>query len=95
MLGGGRKNFLPNTEPDVEYPNLSGTRPDSRNLIEEWEKEKSDSNLKHEYVWNASQFYAVDTDNVDYLLGEQGCHFTNIKTKCTNETSNTGILSYI
>ena len=34
FLGGGRENFIPNTEADPEYPAETGSRSDGRNLIE-------------------------------------------------------------
>jgi len=54
-LGGGRTKFLPNTQPDSEYPNKMGERLDGRNLIQEFQQK-----FKADYVWNKAQFDAID-----------------------------------
>ncbi|XP_025084420.1 alkaline phosphatase-like [Pomacea canaliculata] len=70
ILGGGRQYFMPAGTPDPETgtPEAS-SRPDGRDLIQEWLKDKAERRLKGQYVWNASSFYDVDVDNTDYLLG--------------------------
>lgn len=62
-MGGGRRNFLPDTLVDGEGKN--GRRTDGRDLTAEWTANYSNA----AYVWNAAQFDAVDADNVDHLLG--------------------------
>ncbi|MDQ2747033.1 MAG: alkaline phosphatase [Acidobacteriota bacterium] len=64
-MGGGRTKFLPNTEPDPEYPNLKGERLDGRDLTKEWTAKYKDSN----YVWNKQQFDAIDAKRTKHLLG--------------------------
>jgi alkaline phosphatase len=65
MLGGGRANFFPKTQPDPEYANQTGNRKDGRDLTREWTT-KFD---KAAYVWNLSQFNAVDARSTGHLLG--------------------------
>uniref|UniRef100_A0A0K0DS39 alkaline phosphatase n=1 Tax=Strongyloides stercoralis TaxID=6248 RepID=A0A0K0DS39_STRER len=38
LLGGGRSYFLPKNEKDPIYRNISGTRLDGKNIINEWKK---------------------------------------------------------
>lgn len=63
-LGGGRTKFLPNTQPDSEYPNKMGERLDGRNLIQEFQQK-----FKADYVWNKAQFDAIDPKKTQRLLG--------------------------
>lgn len=65
-LGGGRREFLPNTENDPEYTSTSGQRTDERNLVDEW---KAEHPTKAAYVWNKEQFDQVDPENIDFLFG--------------------------
>ena len=66
VLGGGRRNFIPDTQNDVEYPNTKGSRIDNRDLIQEWKS----LNLKNSaYVWNMSDFNAIDPKKTDHLFG--------------------------
>ena len=64
VLGGGRRNFLPNTMQDPEYPASRGRRTDGRDLTAEWLRKRRSA-----YVWNAAQFAAVDVATTDHLLG--------------------------
>ncbi len=64
VLGGGRRNFMPDLTIDLEVEKPTGRRQDKRNLIEEWLK-KPDS----AYVWNKAQFLAVDVAKTKHLLG--------------------------
>ncbi len=67
-LGGGRLQFLPKEAKDPEYPeamNSSGLRLDKRNLTDEWKSKYENS----AYVWNKSQFDAIDPKKTDHLLG--------------------------
>ncbi|XP_062901786.1 intestinal-type alkaline phosphatase 1-like isoform X2 [Mobula hypostoma] len=68
ILGGGRKYMTPEGTPDPEYPDdraQDGERKDNKNLIEMWLKGKKDA----KYVWNKSQFDAVDVQKTKYLMG--------------------------
>lgn len=64
-LGGGRQKFVPASQPDPEYPNQIGSRTDGRNLTGEWLVRFARS----AYVWNKTQFDAVDPAATDHLLG--------------------------
>lgn len=55
---------------DPEQPSDEGRRLDGRNLIDDWIRDKKKRNIKAEYVWNKGQLDKVDTNNVDYLLGD-------------------------
>ncbi|CAG9789034.1 unnamed protein product [Diatraea saccharalis] len=67
ILGGGRQNFLPNTVRDDE--NMLGLRTDQRNLIEEWQNDKSERNLSNAYIWNREQLMKNMESPPEYLLG--------------------------
>jgi alkaline phosphatase len=57
LLGGGRGNFMPSTQPDPEYPDRNGLRSDGRDLVAEWQ-------ARHPggvYAWNTAQFAAAPT----------------------------------
>ncbi|XP_034338986.2 alkaline phosphatase [Magallana gigas] len=70
VLGGGRRAFLPVTEPDPKS-NLRGVnlRLDGRNLVQRWELLQQGKNKKYKYVWRKQDFDAVDPNDTDYLLG--------------------------
>jgi alkaline phosphatase len=63
-LGGGRTKFLPETAVDPEYPSKNGERTDGRDLIKEYQQK-----FNAEYVWNKTQFDAIDTKSTQRLLG--------------------------
>ncbi|XP_022104179.1 alkaline phosphatase-like [Acanthaster planci] len=67
VMGGGRREMIPNNFSDHEYPVLTGKRTDGRNLIDEWLAGK-DAQTSH-FVWNLEQFNNVDPENTEYLLG--------------------------
>nr|XP_026487979.1 membrane-bound alkaline phosphatase-like [Vanessa tameamea] len=67
ILGGGRREFLPNDLQDEE--GTSGKRLDGRHLIEEWQMDKIMRNVSYQYVWNREQLLSVNADLPDYLLG--------------------------
>uniref|UniRef100_A0A3Q3KR10 Alkaline phosphatase n=1 Tax=Mastacembelus armatus TaxID=205130 RepID=A0A3Q3KR10_9TELE len=70
IMGGGRKFMFPKNKTDVEYPDVakhSGTRKDSRNLVQEWIDRMKDK--RGHYVWNKKQLLSLNPNNVDYLLG--------------------------
>jgi alkaline phosphatase len=62
-LGGGRREFMPNTAAPVE--GKSGKRTDGRDLRQEW---KTKYPTGH-YVENLSEFNAVDTSKGEKLFG--------------------------
>ncbi|XP_015826219.3 alkaline phosphatase [Nothobranchius furzeri] len=67
ILGGGRRYMLPRTASDPEYPAEKGDRKDGKDLIVEWAKMKTGKVAK--YVWNKTDFDAVDPRHTDFLLG--------------------------
>ena len=64
-LGGGRSKYLPATVADPEYTDRKGERLDGRDLAKEWTARGNGS----EFVWNKSQFDAVDAKKVKNLFG--------------------------
>ncbi|XP_046719093.1 alkaline phosphatase, tissue-nonspecific isozyme [Silurus meridionalis] len=69
IIGGGRKYMTPKGTPDPEYPtdrNSAGTREDERNLINQWINMKEGKVAR--YVWNKTEFDAVDPKTTDYLM---------------------------
>ena len=64
-LGGGRTYFMSNTLADPEYPTVMGRRTDGRDLPTEWKAGRP----KSEYVWNRTQFDAVNPAQTNRLLG--------------------------
>lgn len=64
FMGGGRTYFMPNTQTDPEYPSIKGRRKDGRDLITEWQNKFGCT-----YVWNKSQFDAIDAASTSCLLG--------------------------
>jgi alkaline phosphatase len=63
ILGGGRRNFVPNTMPDDE--GVNGFRRDGQNLVDHWK------NLEggRDYIWNREQLMNVNPATTDHLLG--------------------------
>ncbi|XP_042564588.1 alkaline phosphatase, tissue-nonspecific isozyme isoform X2 [Clupea harengus] len=69
IIGGGRKYMTPKGTRDPEYPSdlgAQGQRSDERNLINEWLKMKEGKVAR--YVWNRTDFDAVDPETTDYLM---------------------------
>jgi len=66
ILGGGRREFTPNSVQDPETGS-GGRRRDGKNLIETWKELKKGQNAQ--YVWNKAQFDKINASEVDYLLG--------------------------
>ncbi|KAJ4936067.1 hypothetical protein JOQ06_017591 [Pogonophryne albipinna] len=69
IIGGGRKYMTPRGTKDPEYPadfSSRGKRKDGRNLIDEWQKMKIGKVAR--YVWNQTDFSAVDPETTDYLM---------------------------
>lgn len=65
ILGGGRREFLPNTTVDEE--GTSGLRTDGRDLVAEWRQHKQALGEPHAYVWHRQQLLNASEDG--YLLG--------------------------
>ncbi|XP_071478059.1 alkaline phosphatase-like [Diadema antillarum] len=67
ILGGGRRVFLPTSEPDPEYgpDGVTGRRTDGKDLTEVWQSGKESAI----YVWNKTAFNDVDPSSTDFLLG--------------------------
>lgn len=63
ILGGGRQFFLPASAADPEYPDKRGARDDGRDLIAELQQRD------YTYVWNESQFEALDPARNARVLG--------------------------
>ncbi|KAH9632369.1 hypothetical protein HF086_011869 [Spodoptera exigua] len=85
IFGGGRANFLPNSFRDEE--GMFGSRTDNRNLIQEWQQDKSDRTVKHEYIWHREQLMRAKIDLPEYMLGlfESGHLQYNMKANKTTE----------
>ncbi|XP_028275242.1 alkaline phosphatase, tissue-nonspecific isozyme [Parambassis ranga] len=69
IIGGGRKYMTPRGTKDPEYPrdySSRGKRKDGRHLINEWKNMKL-GKVAH-YVWNKTDFDAVDPETTDYLM---------------------------
>lgn len=64
-LGGGRSQFLPNTEVDPENETRKGYRKDGRNLTSEWVLSRPNA----KYVWNKTDFDKITARNTSRLLG--------------------------
>ncbi len=64
-IGGGRTKFLPKESNDPEYLEIKGERLDGRNLAEEWKTKYKNS----DYIWNKSQFDAIEAKKTKHLLG--------------------------
>ncbi|UPW17455.1 alkaline phosphatase [Agarivorans sp. TSD2052] len=63
IMGGGRRNFIPDSVEGPEGSN--GRRTDGNNLIEDWQS----FNSKGQYVWNSEGFNAIDTHTTSKVLG--------------------------
>lgn len=68
ILGGGRRQFTPNTTMDIEYPGVVGYRRDGLNLINIWSSLKPQG-ANASYVWNRANLLNIDVAKTDYLLG--------------------------
>ncbi len=64
-LAGGRRELMPITEFDPEYPEQRGKRLDGRNLIKEWLAGGS----QRKFVWSAEQFASLDPNEATATLG--------------------------
>lgn len=66
LMGGGRRNFMPNTQADPEYLDKQGYRTDGRNLINEY----LDKYPEAHYTWNKTTFDAIDATKTEKILGK-------------------------
>lgn len=64
-MGGGRSNFIPQTQQDAEY-GKPGKRRDGRDLTAEWRTTRGN---RAEVVTDRAAFDAVDPEKVSHLLG--------------------------
>ena len=64
-LGGGRREFLPASDIDPEYPEFPGRRLDGRDLVAEWRVRHPEGRV----VWDAAQMSAFDAAPTSRLLG--------------------------
>lgn len=70
IMGGGRQFFLPNTTLDPETGTIGRyQRQDGRDLTKDWDADKKARKLTSRYVFNKSQFDAIDPSTTDYVLG--------------------------
>ncbi|CAC5370940.1 E3.1.3.1 [Mytilus coruscus] len=67
-MGGGRRNFLPNTTIDPEYRKM-GRRQDGLDLTMRWKELQLARGRSHKYVWNNQQFDSINPMTTDYVLG--------------------------
>lgn len=65
ILGGGRSNFMLESQADPEDAADMGARADGRDLVAEWQAKYNDAS----YVWNQEGFAAVDPASTGHLLG--------------------------
>ncbi len=63
-MGGGRRNFLPDSEVDPEYSSEKGVRTDNRNLMKEWTNKFPASKA----IWNKKQFDQIDPKTTQHVL---------------------------
>lgn len=64
LFGGGRANFMLDSQKDPEDETATGKRKD-RDLIGEWTAAHNDG----VYIWNKEQFAALDLANTAHVLG--------------------------
>lgn len=69
ILGGGRRQFMPNTEMDTEHTNLPGYREDGINLIDTWISDKNASGHRASYITGRDQLQKIQAEDTDFLLG--------------------------
>ncbi|XP_065081889.1 membrane-bound alkaline phosphatase-like [Ochlerotatus camptorhynchus] len=64
IFGGGRKNMIPTTDTDPS--GARGLRTDGKNLIDEWKQSKTGNAV---YLTTNTELGALNTTNIDYLMG--------------------------
>lgn len=78
VMGGGRKDFMPITVHDPEYPDQMGERRDGRDLVAEWQQR----NPAGRYVWNAAQLAAAPSRGPLLALFEPDVmHYAHDRTR--------------
>ena len=65
ILGGGRSNFMLKEQADPEADGKTGSRTDGRDLVKEWQAKYNDA----AYVWNKTEFDAIDPAKTGHLFG--------------------------
>lgn len=65
IFGGGRGNFMLESQADPEDNTRTGSRKDGRDLVAEWTAKNNDG----VYVWNQEGFDAIDPANVNKAFG--------------------------
>lgn len=65
ILGGGRSNFMLESQADPEAEGKTGARKDGRDLVKEWQAKYNDG----AYVWNKDEFEKVDLSKTGHLFG--------------------------
>jgi alkaline phosphatase len=71
LMGGGRREFLPNTARDPEYPDQTGSRGDGRDLVAEWQARHPGGS----YAWNAAQLQSAGDGPLLALFEPDHMHF--------------------
>lgn len=68
---GGRRNFIPITESDPEFPDTKGERWDRLNLIDQWIslKNATESNSRAKYIKGRNELLSLDYTETDFLMG--------------------------
>ena len=66
LMGGGRRNFLPESATDEE--GAQGKRMDGRNLVDEWKKRYAGGPLRARYIADEKGFDKLDIAHTDKLL---------------------------
>jgi alkaline phosphatase len=64
VMGGGLRHFLPNDQSNTVKETV-GTRPDGRNLVDEWKK----INPKGVYLYSRADFDSTNFEEADQVLG--------------------------
>ncbi|KAG6452853.1 alkaline phosphatase, tissue-nonspecific isozyme [Manduca sexta] len=67
VLGGGRKNFFPKSQRDVEGHN--GYRSDGADLVREWLVKKTSMGALPKYVYTRQQLLELDVEENNSVLG--------------------------
>ncbi|TWI36727.1 alkaline phosphatase [Paracoccus sulfuroxidans] len=65
VMGGGRGNFMLESQADPEDETAKGARKDGRDLVAEWQQKHNDG----VYVWNKEGFDAIDPAATDRIFG--------------------------
>ncbi len=66
VFGGGRRYFMPASQPDPEYADRRGHRSDGQDLIALWQQRMGDEGR---FVWDRKGFDTLQTDPPSHTLG--------------------------